>query len=79
MLQLHLCYSYSYGKGGQNLGFDALIYCETWQTDLKDNFSQQLYKVDSENVCNVDSTFFAPCLEMQCFSWHRKGVADTTF
>lgn len=44
---------------------------------LQDNFIQQLYKVDSESVYNVDSTSFAPSLEMQCLSWHGNGVAST--
>jgi len=44
---------------------------------LQDNFIQQMYKVDSENVYNVDTASFGPCLEMQCLSWHGNGVTST--
>lgn len=33
--------------------------------------------MDSENIYNVDSTSFAPSVEMQCLSWHRNGIAST--
>lgn len=44
---------------------------------LTNNFIQQLYKVDSENVYNVESTSLTPCLEMQWFFWHGNGVASS--